>query len=124
MDDVQRRFYDSVEYYEISGGTPEGYVRRLYQTVLGRPATDGEVATWAGVMRQRGNGAAVDGIWFSMEAARLRAGAYYQTFLGRGPDPTGLAGWANVLLAQGEGAVRIGIAGSLEYRDRAVARYP
>ncbi|MCC2308726.1 DUF4214 domain-containing protein [Cellulomonas chengniuliangii] len=124
VDDVQRRFYDSVEYYEISGGTPEGYVRRLYQTVLGRPATDGEVATWAGVMRQRGNGAAVDGIWFSMEAARLRAGAYYQTFLGRGPDPTGLAGWANVLLAQGEGAVRIGIAGSLEYRDRAVARYP
>ncbi|WP_155859467.1 DUF4214 domain-containing protein [Cellulomonas sp. KRMCY2] len=124
VDDVQRRFYDSVEYYATSGGTPEGYVRRLYQTVLSRPAGDAEVAEWSAVFATRGRGVVVDAIWFSNEAARIRAGAYYQTFLGRGPDPVGLAGWADVLLRQGEGAVRVGIAGSLEYRARAIARFP
>ena len=59
-----------------------------------------------------------------MEAASARAGAYYQTFLGRGPDPFGQAAWAQVLLANGEGAVRVGIAGSLEYKARAIARFP
>ncbi|WP_024287599.1 DUF4214 domain-containing protein [Cellulomonas sp. KRMCY2] len=124
VDDVQRRFYDSVEYYDISGGTPQGYVRRLYQTVLSRPAGDAEVAEWSAVFATRGRGVVVDAIWFSNEAARIRAGAYYQTFLGRGPDPVGLAGWADVLLRQGEGAVRVGIAGSLEYRARSVSRFP
>ena len=124
VDGVQRTFYDSQEYFLISGGTPEGYVARLYTTMLGRGASAGELATWAGLMGSRGRSWVVDSIWFSVEAAQRRAGAYYQTFLGRGPDPVGLEAWARVLLSQGEGAVRAGIAGSDEYRMRAIARYP
>jgi hypothetical protein len=99
-------------------------VSRLYTTMLDRSASPTEVATWVGLMSTRGRAWVVDAIWWSIEAAQRRAGAYYQTFLGRAPDRPGVEAWARVLLAQGEGAVRAGIAGSLEYRDLAVARYP
>ena len=124
VDDVQRRFYDSTEYFDISGGTVDTYIARLYVTMLRRAASASEIASWASLMQQYGRAWAVDSIWFSMEAARIRAGDYYQTFLGRGPDPDGQTAWAQVLLTYGEGAVRAGIAGSLEYRARAIARFP
>ena len=124
VDDVQRRFYDSTEYYLASGGTTEGYVKRLFMTMLRRPASATAVSTWVASFEQKGRAWVVDAIWFSSEAAAVRAGDYYGTFLGRAPDPTGQAAWAQVLLQHGEGAVRVGIAGSLEYRARAIARFP
>jgi hypothetical protein len=126
VDDAQRRFYDSQEYFDLSGGTDAGYVQRLYQTVLGRPASAADLAVWVPRMTspQVGRARVVDGIWFSVEAAQRRAGAYYQVFLRRGPDGPGLANWADVLLQHGEGAVRTGIAGSLEYQNLARSRFP
>jgi SpoIID/LytB domain protein len=126
VDDVQRTFYDSAEYFAISGGNDVGYVLRLYTTVLGRQASDQDLAVWVPRMQdpRLGRSAVVDGIWFSMEAAQRRAGAYYRVFLQREPDGPGVQNWGTVLLQRGEGAVRIGIAGSQEYRDRAVARFP
>jgi SpoIID/LytB domain protein len=124
VDDVKRRFYDSSEFFARSGGTPQGYVQVLYQTMLGRGAAPSEVDAWVRVMEVKGRSRMVDELWFSMEAARMRAGGYYATFLQRGPDPTGLTAWAQVLLAQGEGAVRVGIAGSQEYRTLAQTRFP
>ncbi|MGV8978012.1 MAG: DUF4214 domain-containing protein [Cellulomonas sp.] len=124
VDDVQLRFYGSQEFFLITGGTTAGYIQRLYTTMLRRGASDADVAAWAGVLASSGPAAMVNAIWFSTEAASVRAGDYYATFLGRGPDPTGLAGWTQVLLAYGQGAVRIGIAGSLEYRAKAIVRYP
>jgi len=124
VDDVQRVFYDSVEYFAISGGTREGYVARLYTTMLGREASPAEVAMWVDLFATRGRAYMVDSFWFSGEAAQRQAGVYYQVFLGRGADLPGVQAWGRVLLAQSEGAVRNGIAGSLEYRARAVARYP
>ncbi len=124
VDDVARRFYDSDEYFERSGGTAEGYVALLYATVLGRPASDAEAAYWADLISTWGRGVVVDAIWFSHEAAMRRAGAYYQTFVQRAPDAGGQEFWAGVLLDKGEGAVRIGIAGSAEYGTRAQARFP
>ena len=126
VDDVQRRFYDSTEYFNRSGGTDAGYVQRLYQTVLGRSASSSDLAVWVPRMSSPtfGRAKVVDGIWFSTEAAKRRAGAYYRTFLQREPDGPGVTGWANVLLQSGEGAVRTGIAGSQEYRSKAVVRFP
>lgn len=125
VDDVQRTFYDSAEYFEISGGTPEGYISRLYTTMLARAVSGAELAQWVALFGSSGGRAYVaNNIWWSLEAAQKRAGAYYQTFLGRAPDPAGVEAWARVLLAQGEGAVRVGIAGSEEYRQRAISRFP
>ncbi|MFC6426963.1 DUF4214 domain-containing protein, partial [Oerskovia paurometabola] len=106
VDDVKRRFYDSSEFFARAGGTPQGYVQVLYQTMLGRGAAPSEIDAWVKVMEVRGRSRMVDELWFSMEAARMRAGGYYSTFLQRGPDPTGLTAWAQVLLSHGEGAVR------------------
>jgi hypothetical protein len=124
VDDVQRRFYDSVEFYHQGGGTPNGYIALVYRTVLLRLPSSTELSYWTGVMARSGRGAAVDGIWFSLEAAKVRAGGYYRVFLQREPDAGGVETWANVLLRHGEGAVRVGIAGSAEYRNLAQVRFP
>jgi hypothetical protein len=124
VDDVQRTFYASQEFVNRSGGTDAGYVAMMYQSILGRTASPAEVASWVAKVHQYGRGWVVNQIWFSLEAASARAGAYYPLFLKRAADPAGRAGWAIVLLAQGEGAVRTGIAGSGEYRLLALTRYP
>jgi len=130
VDDVQRRFFSSQEFKNRSGGTDAGFVANLYTSTLSDPlnlgtkrvATSAEVTFWVSKVTQSGRGWAVDRIWFSMEAASVRAGAYYQLFLKRAADAPGRASWARVLLAQGEGAVRAGIAGSQEYWNRAQTR--
>jgi hypothetical protein len=124
VDDVKRRFYDTPEYYNLSGGSPVGYIGLLYQTAFQRSAGAAELAYWSGMIPVIGRGAVVDGIWLSLEAAKYRAGRYYMAFLRRPADQGGQDYWGHVLLASGEGAVRIGIAGSEEYRALAVVRYP
>jgi len=125
VDDVQRRFYASGEFVNRSGGTANGYVAGLYQTILGRAASQAEVDSLAPqVGNQAGRSKVTESIWFSMEAAKYRAGKYYLLFLKRTADPGGQLTWARVLLSKGEGAVRTGIAGSGEYRLLALKRYP
>lgn len=124
VDDVKRRFYDSQEYYNISGGTPQGYIELLYRTMFERDASAWEVEYWTAKIGEIGRSRVVDSIWFSMEAAMYRAGNYYRVFLQREPDRTGQEHWARVLLTSGEGAVRMGIAGSLEYKLLAIRRFP
>jgi uncharacterized protein with LGFP repeats len=125
VDDVQRRFYAYQEFVNLSGGNANGYVAGLYQTILGRAASPADVDALAPkVGDQAGRTKVTDSIWFSMEAARYRAGKYYLLFLKRTADPGGQVTWANVLLKQGEGAVRVGMAGSGEYRLLALQRFP
>jgi hypothetical protein len=124
VDAVQRIFYDTQEYYQRSGGTPSGYVDRLYRTAFLRPPTPTESIHWSGQIAVVGRSKVVDSIWFSMEAAMFRAGSYYRVFLKRDPDRAGQEMWARTLLTRGEGAVRIGIAGSSEYRMLSLKRYP
>ncbi|MBM7331926.1 DUF4214 domain-containing protein, partial [Agrobacterium sp. S2] len=89
MDDVKRRFYDSQEYYNRSGGTAQGYVDLLYRTMFERPASAREAAYWSGQIAVQGRSRVVDSIWFSTEAAMWRAGKYYETFLRRTADGAG-----------------------------------
>jgi len=124
VDDVQRRLYASQEFWNLSGSTNRGYAAKLYTSILGRPASPAEVTSTVNGLRRYGRSKVVDGIWFSTEAARHRAGSYYLLFLKRAADPSGLATWARVLLAQGEGAVRTGLAGSGEYRALSLSRFP
>lgn len=124
VDDVERRFLSSHEFWVRSGGNDLGYVRQMYASVLGRPAAEAEVTYWASLIPRHGRDAVTDAIWFSTEAAQHRAGIYYSTYLKRTPDAGGLKTWGQVLLRSGEGAVRIGIAGSEEYRVKALVRYP
>jgi SpoIID/LytB domain protein len=124
VDDVQRQFFSSQEFVNRSGGTSAGFVKNLYQSMLHRSATVGEVATWVAEVGPNGRAWVVDQVWFSTEAASARAGGYYTLFLKRAPDSVGLASWTRVLLTQGEPAVRVGIAGSAEYLGLALTRFP
>ncbi|MCV2395835.1 DUF4214 domain-containing protein [Actinotalea sp. M2MS4P-6] len=124
VDDVTRRFLSTDEFRDKSGGTDAGLVRRLFETVLGRTASSGEVSYWADRIGEIGREKAIDDIWFSTEAAERRAAAYYLTFLKRKAEPAGQQFWGQVLLRDGEGAVRAGIAGSDEYAAKAQERYP
>jgi len=123
VDDVARRFYDSDEYLQRAGGTAEGYISLLYQTMFERSAAPSETAYWSATIATTSRGEVVDAIWYSFEAALYRSGGYYRTFLQREPDAGGQVSWAGVLLSSGEGAVRIGIAGSEEYRQLAQRRF-
>lgn len=124
VDDVQRVFLTSQEFYLRSGGTSTGYVDLLYRTALKRHPTSSESAKWSSQIALVGRRAVLDGIWFSMEAAMYRAAKYYELFLKRVPDRAGQESWARAMLSQGEVAVRIGIAGSQEYRLLASKRFP
>ena len=99
-------------------------MRRLYEVMLGRSASASEVAHWRGQIASSGRAAVASGVWWSREAANNRAGGYYELFLGRAPDRAGKVSWGGVLLTRGEGAVREGIAGSVEYRNLALRRFP
>ncbi|HEY8721626.1 SpoIID/LytB domain-containing protein [Pengzhenrongella sp.] len=124
VDDVQRVFYSGAEFYATSGGTPDGFVTRFFNTALNRSPSPNELSYWTARLAVIGRAGVVSGIWFSYEAALFRAGNYYQLFLKRAPDAAGQSYWAHILLDRGEGAVRIGIAGSMEYRLAASVRFP
>jgi hypothetical protein len=124
VDDVEFQFYLSNEFYNQGGGTDAGYVRHMYQVMLGRSAAQSEVDFWVNVIRTQGRDAATAGVWYSMEAAGNRVAQYYQTLLKRALEPSGRQFWASVMLNSGEGAVRVGIAGSTEYRTLATKQYP
>ncbi|QAY63409.1 DUF4214 domain-containing protein [Xylanimonas allomyrinae] len=121
VDEVQFVFYRTEEFYLQGGANPTDYVKHMYRVMLNREASAWEIAYWTDQIAHYGVVPATAGVWFSLEAAMIRAGKYYQTFLDRAPDPVGLDDWAHVMLASGEGAVREGIAGSVEYRNLALS---
>jgi uncharacterized protein with LGFP repeats len=120
-EDLRMYLYSSREFYHLSGGTDEAYVRALYRQILGRSPGAGEVSSWVAHLRRPGSSSIVWGFWGSMESANVRVDAFYQRYLGRRADPSGLATWPVVLLTRGEGALHAHLVDSLEYRNRAVA---
>ena len=50
---VLSQILGSAEFYTLSGSTPAGFVRRLYETVLGRPPGPQEMQAWLGQLYTR-----------------------------------------------------------------------
>ncbi|WP_449386580.1 DUF4214 domain-containing protein [Cellulomonas soli] len=111
----------SAEYYARAGGNDRAYVQRLYQDILGRQATPGEVEWWIGAIGRSGLAIAPYGVWRSRESAELRIHETYRTFLDRTADPTGLATWAPYWMANGDDALRAVIIRSDEYLARSLS---
>lgn len=89
----------SDEFFIKSGNTNEGYVKNLYQTLLGRPASEADVATLtAGLNNGTMSRTQVASIVvYSAEYNTLLVTQMYQQILGRDPDPSGLATHVNLL---------------------------
>ncbi len=54
VDSIRSEFTRSQEFYNLSGGTPSSFVRTLYQTMLNRAPSDGELAYWTNVAATQG----------------------------------------------------------------------
>ena len=109
-------FYGSAEYVVGSGST-EGYVGRLYQAVLHRPADPGGLAYWTGRLAAPGVHPpdVANGFYQSPESRTQRVTNLYQLVLGRPPDPPGLAFWIEHLLRVDDVALAADLASSDEF---------
>jgi Domain of unknown function (DUF4214) len=97
----------------ISSGTPDQrYVQALYQLLLNRSASAGEVASWVSKLQVVGRFGVALGILESVEFRAAAITVYYVEFLQRLPDVQGLAGWLGSSLSLEQ--IRLGFESSGE----------
>jgi uncharacterized protein YkwD len=104
----------------------DSYIEHLYATILGRGASNAEVALWDNVLQGWGGPQAVaSGIQHSPEALTRIVDGWYVSYLGRSPHNGEEQGWV-ALLERGETeeAVLSGILGSKEFYDRQASLNP
>ncbi|MBA2497055.1 MAG: SpoIID/LytB domain-containing protein [Acidimicrobiia bacterium] len=111
--------YGSTEYFNDpaqGGGTPEGFVRSLYNDILGRPnPSTGEVDFWVAEVRRRGVPAVAADFYQSLESRERRVRRQFDVLLRRPPDPAGLDYWAGELLRVDDLVLTIELTASDEY---------
>lgn len=110
----------SPEAYRQAGSTPQGYVGKVYDSLLGRQGNSAGSGYWtdrleAGASRR----SVAAAVYASTESRRLRAGQGYRTLLRRAPDASGLAHWAERLVTVDDTTFAAALMGSSEYLDRA-----
>ncbi len=77
----------------------DAFIQKLYQTDLGRSASNAEVANWEQTLQGWGGRAAVvAGIADSPEAQTLIVNGWYSSYLGRVPRGGEQSNWVNLLL--------------------------
>jgi uncharacterized protein YkwD len=81
--DIEAAVVVGPEYVAEHGGTDDGWVRGLYQDLLGRPASDGEVALWVGVLASSSRLDVVKKITSSPEYQQYALGRLGQAYLRR-----------------------------------------
>jgi hypothetical protein len=93
-------FLNSSEFFAHEGGTPTGYVRGLYQVLLGRTPSAEEVNVWVNAMTPMSNVQVIRSFLASPEFAGRTVDLLYRDYLGRtaASDP-GSQGWVDQLLA-------------------------
>ncbi|MGN6272339.1 MAG: DUF4214 domain-containing protein [Protaetiibacter sp.] len=124
IDEVSHYFLRSDEYYASIGGSPEQFVESVYQTMLARSATATDQEYWAPIVAEHGREAVVWAIYNSPESSYRRVNAMYQKLLARDADENGKLYWGPLVVARGDNEIRAALVDSVEYADRAKARFP
>jgi streptogramin lyase len=115
---LEAGFLGSPEYIAGHGGAGAGWVRGMYQDLLGRTPSQAEVDNWVQVLA---SGVSTTAVAFSFAASSEREGnrvtADYVQYLGRNPAAAEVAGWVNAFEtgAATNEAVVAGFVGSPEY---------
>lgn len=110
----------SDEAYALGGGTPEGYVDRLYTRVLGRTADAAGRSYWSAAIRAGTPRTELASALFqSAEHRAARVHDLYASLLGRSPEPAGGAYWVDQLLHVDDVVLAALLAASDEYVARA-----
>jgi Domain of unknown function (DUF4214) len=115
---LEAGFIGSGEYIQSHGGAGAGWVRGMYQDLLGRTPSQAEVDSWLQVLA---SGVSTTTVAYGFAASGEREGqrvtADYVQYLGRHPAASEVAGWVNAFesgTATNEDVVA-GFIGSGEY---------
>jgi hypothetical protein len=91
---LEAEFIGSPEYINDHGGSGAGWIRGMYQDLLGRQPSDAEVQAWAAFLNQGGSTTTVAYEFAaSPEREGIRIRDDYQRYLGRGPSDAEVAAW-------------------------------
>lgn len=98
LQNMEAGFIASPEYYQRGGGTPAGWVTKLYQDVLGRTAGPTEIGFWVNRLSTGASrGSVAMGFLNSDEHLGSVIDGYYRDLLGRTLDSSGRATWVAAL---------------------------
>ncbi len=100
LEQVGEAMVSSQEFYVLQGGTNQGFITGLYDFVLRRSPSTGEVAGWETALDAGVSRASVAIAFFTSPEYRTDlVQADYMTFLQRAADDGGVAAWVNALNA-------------------------
>jgi hypothetical protein len=95
-EELEAQFIGSPEYINDHGGSGAGWIRGMYQDLLGRQPSDAEVQAWVAFLAQGGSPTTVAYEFAaSPEREGIRIRADYQTYLGRGPSDAEVTAWVS-----------------------------
>lgn len=123
-EDLEVSFLGAPEYYANAGGTPDGFLSRLYADVFNRDLDPGGRTYWdAHLAAGTPAWVVAMSVVMSTEAMQNRVSDAYWQMLGRAPDSAGLDFWTSKLQggARDENLVAF-LAGSDEYWQKTQAR--
>jgi len=93
---LEANFIGSAEYIKSHGGAGAGWVKGMYQDLLGRTPTPAEVNTWLQALNGGESTIAIAyGFAASAEREGLRVTMDYQQDLGRSPTPAEVKSWVD-----------------------------
>jgi hypothetical protein len=100
IEQVIQGLVSSPEYFALQGNSNSGFVKGLYQDILGRtaPPSPSDVQGWVNALSGATRARVAMGFLTSQEYRINLVDSYYTQFLHR-TDPSGAAGWANALAA-------------------------
>ncbi len=119
---VLSRITGSSEFYRTAGGTPDTFVKAVYQAVLGRQPDAAGGAFWEGrITRGERVEHVAQSLVASTEFRRNATSAAYQRVLGRSADASGLSYWTGKLSTVRVEVLLSNLAATNEYYERATA---
>lgn len=124
LDTIGPVLMSSQEFYLRGGSTDAAFVDNIYRAALGRGASAWEIRHWGAVRQRDGAAVVISGVWWSPEAARRRVGDAYTYWLARTASATERQYWMPVVAGEGDEQLREELVVSVEYANRAEARFP
>jgi len=99
---LEANLLSSPEYIASHGGGGTAWIVSIYQNLLGRSPTSGDVAGWISILNSGASRYAVAlGFTSGIERESIRVRQNYQTFLGRTPSASEVASWVDQFVNHG-----------------------